>query len=123
MSRSAAGVLAVAALVAACAGEPVPTPAAPDGMIEIRLVAQGIAFAPPEVGAPSGTPLRLVLDNRDPGVPHNVALTVGDVTLAETEIVPGPDEAEVEVPGLPPGRYQLVCLVHPTMVTILGVSS
>ena len=41
--------------------------------------------------------------------------------LAETEIVAGVAETSVDVPGLMPGPYQLMCSVHPNMVTALTV--
>ena len=113
--------LAAAGSVGACAGDPVPTPAAPGGMVDIRLIAQGIAFQPTDVGTTAGTPFRLVIHNRDPGVPHTGAIGDADLTLAETEIVEGPAEAAIEVPGLPPGRYPLTCLIHPNMVATLHV--
>ena len=91
--------------------------------LEIRLVARDIAFAPVQVGAPAGLPLHLVLDNQDDGVPHDIALmgANGSTKLGATEIVTGPATVELDVPGLVPGVYQLLCEVHPNMVTTLTV--
>ena len=125
--RSVVSAVVLAAIVAGGCGDPTagspPVPGDPAAaMQEIRLVAQDIAFTPLDVGAPAGAPLHLVLDNRDSGVPHNVALiAVNGSKLAETEVVPGVAEATVDVPGLIPGVYQLMCSVHPTMVTTLTV--
>ncbi len=101
-----------------------PSPEAPAaGGPEIRVIAQDIAFEQPAYRAPAGVPLRLVLDNRDDGVPHNVQLlAVGrGVAIAETDIVPGIAEVAADVAALPAGAYQLLCVVHPTMVADLTV--
>ena len=126
MTRRLILVTIAAALVAGCAAAgPTPPPvAAPVGAaVEIRLVAQDIAFVPTAVGAPTGVPLHIVLDNQDDGIPHDIALfgVDGATKLGATDIVAGPASAEMAVPGLVPGTYQLLCEVHPTMVSTLTV--
>jgi plastocyanin len=114
-------VIASAALVGGCSGEPAAT-TGPPAMVEIRIVAKDVAFVPATASATAGVPLHLVLDNRDPGIPHNLALMAnGSTKLAETEIVTGPASVAVDVPGLIPGVYQFVCTIHPSMVTPLTI--
>ena len=118
----AVAVLAFAA--AACdfdlPATPTPEPPAAGGP-EIRVVAANIAFDQPAYRAPAEAELRLVLDNRDDGVPHNVQLRAMDraAIIAETDIVPGIAEVFVDVEPLPAGAYQLLCVVHPNMVADL----
>lgn len=113
-------------IVAACGGDvPSPNDPAAAGPIEITLVAQGIAYDPVGVAVPAGVPLRVILDNRDPGVPHNVRLMAGpgfSIEVAKTEVVVGPAELPPMIlPGLVPGAYRFMCEVHPIMVTDLKV--
>jgi len=112
-------------VVAACGGSP---PSGPVGLPagaaqEIRIVARDVVFAPPEVGVAAGVPLHLVLDNQDDGIPHGLALmgAGGSTKLGATELVIGPASVDIDVPGLVPGVYQLLCEVHPNMVTTLTV--
>lgn len=90
----------------------------------MTIVAQGIAFVPDQLGAPAGSALAITFDNRDAGVPHNLAL-FGDAgfstKLAETEVASGPVIQRLAVPGLVPGEYRFTCIVHPTMTTTMVV--
>ncbi len=119
-------VTVLAVIVAGCDFDLPATPSAEPpaaGGPEIRVMAANIAFDQPADTAPAGVPLQLVLDNRDDGVPHNVQLLPADreVSIAETEIVPGPAEVFVDVGPLPAGAYRLLCTVHPNMVADLTV--
>jgi plastocyanin len=126
MNRLLAAMAGSVVLAAACAGG---APAASSAGVpagaaqEIRIVARGIAFVPSEVGAPAGVPLHVVLDNEDDGIPHGLALmgAMGSTKLGATDLVIGPATVEMDVPGLVPGVYQLLCEIHPTMVTTLTV--
>jgi plastocyanin len=123
-----AGLTATSLVVAGCGGA-APTAPPSDGpagaAVEIRLVARDIAFTPAQVGAAAGVPLHIVLDNQDAGIPHDIALLGFDgvTKLGATEIVPGPATAEMDVPGLVPGTYRLLCEVHPNMVTTLTIGT
>jgi plastocyanin len=124
--RAVVGALAMLTLVAGCGGAAptaVPSSGPAGAAVEIRLVAKEVAFTPTDVGAPAGIPLHIVLDNQDDGIPHDIALlgVDGATKLGATEIVPGPATAEMDVPGLVPGAYRLLCEVHPNMVTNLTV--
>jgi plastocyanin len=82
------------------------------------VVAQGIAFDTDAISLPADQQSTLTFDNRDSGVPHNIAIYT-DESLSEAlfqgEIVNGPATVEYEVPPLPAGEYYFHCDVHPTM--------
>jgi plastocyanin len=117
---------AVALILVGCGGgaTPAAAPGTPAVPVEGRLtvVAQGIALTPAQI---TMTPALLTIDfdNRDAGVPHDLALYAGsDVKLAATEIISGPATATLSVPMLVPGTYRLTCSVHPNMVASLTVA-
>ena len=86
------------------------------------VTAVNIAFDPVELALPAGGPLRIVLDNQDSGVPHNVKVFLGDREIAKSPIVTGPATTEVRFGPLPPASYQFICDVHPNMLGTLVVS-
>lgn len=85
----------------------------------LELIGENILFEPTELEAPAG---RIVIefDNRDAGIPHNVAVHEGtDATgelMGDTEIEPGPVVQELEL-DLEAGTYFYICVVHPTTMT------
>lgn len=115
----------LALTAAACGSAPSPSPAPAIGPgVRIDLVAVNIDFQPGAVAIPAGTDFVVHLDNRDPGVPHNVVLLAGanfTTTLAKGEIVNGPAVVDLAVAGLIPGSYRLMCEVHPNMLVDLTV--
>jgi plastocyanin len=123
----ATGLLSLVAIgCGAAAATPAPAPAAPVDPADIEIVAKDIAFDPASIAVPAGAELHIRLDNRDVGVPHNVAVMADagfSTKLAESDIVTGPAQADLVVPGLMPGRYRLVCVVHPNMITALEVGA
>lgn len=116
-----------ASLVAACGGGTGTTPPSSGGAAastELTIVAEDIEFQPASISAPSGSDLHVTLDNRDDGVPHNLQLLGGPdlgTVIVETEIVTGPVTQETTIPGLVPGAYRFMCVVHPTMTVDLTV--
>jgi plastocyanin len=101
-------------------GEPIPTeegspPEAPGGGA-VSIVAQGIAFDVAELSLPAEGEVAIAFDNRDQGIPHNVAIytDAGDPVF-QGEIITGPARAEYRFPAPPPGSYQFRCDVHPQM--------
>ncbi|MGK2849311.1 MAG: cupredoxin domain-containing protein [Candidatus Limnocylindrales bacterium] len=114
---------------AACGAAPSPSPSPSPGLasapsVRIDLVAANIEFQPAAVAIPAGTDFVVHLDNRDAGVPHNVALLADanfTTTLAKGEIVNGPAVVDLAIAGLIPGSYRLMCEVHPNMVADLTV--
>jgi plastocyanin len=88
------------------------------GVVEISAL--NIAFEQSSVTVPAGKPFQIAFNNKDNGVPHNVA--IHDANGAEKfkgEIVTGPATRMYDVPALDPGTYTFVCNVHPNMTGTL----
>lgn len=84
----------------------------------ITIVALNIRFDLAEFSIPADTPFRIVFDNQDAGVPHNVAIYdsgPGGSGLFKGEIFNGVKTVTYDVPGLPAGDHYFQCDVHPTM--------
>lgn len=82
------------------------------------VVAQNIAFDTDTITLPAGVPTTITLDNRDIGVPHNIAIYTDDTLTTELfngEIETGPIVVDYQIPALEPGEYYFVCVVHPNM--------
>lgn len=119
--RPAVLVVCLAALVTACS-----QPAAvsqPFEGAQVTITAVNITFDPVEVTLPSGTPLRIILDNQDAGVPHDIRVFQGDHEIARSPVVAGPGTTEVRFGPLPPARYQFQCTIHPSMLGTLIVTA
>jgi plastocyanin len=89
----------------------------------IIISAFGIKFEQTTVTAPAGTPFQVQFENKDAGVPHNVALHLGGATGAELfkgTIFNGIETRTYDVPAIDAGAYAFVCTVHPTMVGTLN---
>jgi len=82
------------------------------------VVALNIAFDTDTITLPANTPTTITMDNRDVGVPHNIAIYT-DAELATElfngEIVTGPITITYELPPLDEGGYHFLCIVHPNM--------
>ena len=85
------------------------------------VVAVGLQFQPTEVTLPAGQPLRLILDNQDSGVPHNLKVFQGDTLIARSPNVSGIGQTEVRFGPLAAGTYQFSCEVHPSMLGSIKV--
>jgi plastocyanin len=126
--------LASALAVAACSGSAAtattPAASAPASVASspptnLTIVAKDVAFAPTELGVAAGSELDITFDNKDAGIPHNLALYAGpafDIELFKSEIATGPVTEKLSIPGLVPGAYQFRCVVHPNMTIALAVS-
>jgi hypothetical protein len=83
----------------------------------------GPRFDRSEVAIPSNTYVRIIANNTDDGVAHNLALyksrddaESGAPALAKTRICSGPCKELLNL-NLPPGTYFFRCDVHPSQVT------
>jgi cytochrome c oxidase subunit 2 len=103
------------------------SPPAPSGQAAgptLQVSALNIAFEQTGLNAPAGTPFKVDFDNKDKGVPHNVAIHKDSATGQEVfkgDIFNGPDKRTYDVPALDAGTYAFVCTVHPNMTGTLTV--
>jgi plastocyanin len=115
-----AALLVLTVLVAGCgSGSSIDAPF--DGATA-ELRADNLAFEPGELTLPAGVPLRIVLDNLDEGIPHDVRVFQGEQELGKSAIVTGPARTEVRFGPLTAARYQFTCDVHPSMIGTLVVT-
>jgi plastocyanin len=114
--------LLVGILVAAC-GLGGPDPQASFSGATLTIQARDLTFAPDIATAPAGQPLRIILDNKDVGVPHNLHVFRGDTEFGKTDSVEGPGMIALELPALAPGRYQFACSIHPNMIGTIIVAN
>jgi len=87
---------------------------------ELRISAQGIAFDTDCLAAPADTPFTIVFDNKDAGIPHNVAVYTDPsaaTSLFVGEIITGPAAITYKVGPQKAGTYFFRCDVHPTVMT------
>lgn len=84
----------------------------------LTISASNLTYSTDRLEAPAGVPSTLVFDNKDAGVPHNVAVFT-DKAYADSvfsgEIITGPDTVDYQLPALDAGTYYFKCEVHPTM--------
>jgi len=115
--------LLVTNLVAGCGpAGPAPTVEASFDGAQATVRAVNVAFDQSEISLPAGTPLRIILDNQDSGVPHDIRVLDGDRELVTSATVSGPGQTEVRFGPLAPGSYRFVCTVHPNMTGTLTVT-
>ena len=113
------GLVALAAVVAACSGSSVATstPAAPAGSPSgdaVTMVAKDIKYVPTDVSVKADAAFDILFDNRD-GAPHNIAIAnASGASVFKGEIVTS-TKATYTVPALPAGLYGFICEVHPEM--------
>jgi cytochrome c oxidase subunit II len=97
---------------------------APSGTV-VKISALNIAFEQKEASAPAGVPFQIEFENKDAGVPHNVAIHQGSPTgqvMFQGEVFPGVATKTYDVPALAAGTYAFVCTVHPNMTGTLTVN-
>ncbi|HVL88776.1 MAG TPA: cupredoxin domain-containing protein [Actinomycetota bacterium] len=77
-------------------------------------------FVQTRVSAPAGVEFSIVFENRESGVPHNVAIYTDDTAKTSVvvgELFPGPATRVMRVPALDAGTYFFRCDVHPRDMT------
>jgi plastocyanin len=118
----ATAMLLLAVLLAALAGCGSGGTDAPFTGASVTLRAIGIAWEPTSLTLPANTPLRIVLQNDDEGIPHNVRVFQGERVFGTSPTVNGIATTEIRFGPLPAARYQFTCEVHPNMVGTLVVT-
>jgi mono/diheme cytochrome c family protein/plastocyanin len=94
---------------------------APGGAV-LQESALNIAFEVASLSAPADTAFQIQFDNKDAGIPHNIAIhDANGAELFKGEIITGPAQATYDVPALKAGTYTFVCSVHPNMTGTLTV--
>jgi plastocyanin len=103
---------------------PPPPPSGGEGGPAVEISALNLAFEQTTATAPADEPFTIDFDNKDAGIPHNVAIhrdsPTGE-TVFQGDIFNGPERRPYAVPPLPAGAYAFVCTVHPTMTGTLTV--
>lgn len=99
----------------------VPVPAAlPSSVPVVEIVSEGNRFTVARLTTPADTAFAFRLVNRDPGVPHNIAV-YADASAGRALFVgptfPGVATRVSRVRAIPTGTYFFRCDVHPTTMT------
>jgi plastocyanin len=94
-----------------------PTGQPTGGPATTEIGAEGIAFDTDELSFPAESDVTLRFINRDPGIPHNVAIyeSQGGPAIFQGEIITGPEEVDYSFTSPSPGEYYFQCDVHPNM--------
>jgi plastocyanin len=102
-------------------GESGPPPGSPPPPLEgdVVLVAQDLKFDTAEVTAPAGAPFTIAFDNRDNGIPHDVAIRDDSGIVFNGEDITGPGQVVEDVPPLAAGTYTFFCTFHADMTGTL----
>lgn len=80
------------------------------------IVARNLAFDRAVIRLPRDVPVGATLDNRDPGILHNVAIIDSDGTAVfRGATFAGIEARTYRVAPLREGEYRFVCDVHPSM--------
>ena len=104
-----------------------PSPSSPGGAgsgATAQISANALQFSTSSLTLPAGTGVTLTFDNKDAGVPHNVAIysDSGYTTAVFTgNIVTGPTKVTYTIPALGAGTYYFRCDVHTTMTGTVTV--
>ncbi len=83
----------------------------------LHITAMNATFDVACLAAPAGSPFKIVFDNMDPAVIHNISIytdSSASQSLFTGELVTGPKTVTYKVDALQPGTYFFRCDVHPT---------
>lgn len=88
---------------------------------ELRVVGQDLSFDVEELTASAGEPFKITFENKDQGLPHNLAVyrsgpPAKDLVVM-TPVEPGIKTQQLALPALDAGSYFYQCDVHPTTMT------
>jgi plastocyanin len=99
---------------------PSPTASCSPTGTTVKVAAKGIAFDTKCLAAPANTPFKIVFENQDANIPHNVDIYKDSSTSQHLggatgpgDIVSGPTTITYNVDPLPAGIYYFQCDVHP----------
>ncbi len=87
----------------------------------LTIDARDLTFDPVIVTMPAGQPLRLVLNNHDAGVEHDLHVFRGATDFGTSQPVIGPGLTAIVLPAMAPGSYQFECTFHPDMIGTIKV--
>jgi hypothetical protein len=100
---------------------PTPPVGCPKGGLQLTAPAGAAVsgFAETTLSAPPNQDFTICFDNQDSGVQHNVDVydKQGGTSIAAGNIITGPAQELLDVPGRPAGTYFYQCDVHPTAMT------
>jgi plastocyanin/mono/diheme cytochrome c family protein len=107
-------------------GPATPTPSGGMGETYELSAVNPVAFEQSALEVVAGVAFSILFNNKNEGVPHNVAIHEGDAGNVSTEIwkgeiFPGVGTRTYTVPALSAGTYAFICTVHPNMVGTLTV--
>jgi plastocyanin len=109
-------------------GEPTPMPTDTAGGAggTYTIVSIGVKFDLTSLEVEANKTFKIVHDNQDAGIPHNVAIHEGSASAVGKElwqgaIFPGIATQTYDVPAFAAGNYSFICTVHPNMVGDLVV--
>lgn len=86
----------------------------------ITIVAQNLRFDRNSIAAGPGLDVTITLDNRDAGVPHNVAFYTNrsaSQKIATTNLITGPATDTLNFTAPAAGNYFFRCDAHPDVMT------
>jgi plastocyanin len=116
---SGAATAATAAPTAPSVANPTEVPGGSTGVV---VSAINIAFEQTEIAAPADAKFTITFDNKDAGIPHNIAIKDSmNMEKFKGDLLTGPGQAQYTVDALPAGEYTFVCSVHPNMTGKLKV--
>jgi plastocyanin len=112
-------------LVTACAFAPPVGHGSGPPVATLEIVAEDLAFDRDSLEIPAGGVIAVTLENRDPGILHNVAIYpgVGGDPVFRGETFTGIETRTNLMRPLTPGTFRFICDAHPTMSGTLTVSA
>jgi plastocyanin len=114
------GLLALAAVLAACSGasaapgEKSTPPAGNTSGATVTVVAKDIKFVTTAVTTKAGAAFTIDFDNQD-GAPHNIAISDASGARVFKGDIVSSSKVTYQVPALAAGTYSFICEVHPDM--------